>query len=355
MSEPLGGTIEVTGRQIGYILTGDIVTDYSCDVADGKDVTDILTDLLAFQETANIVLGGVSPSLDKVIAFAADGENIWEACKLVRDTVGGFLYVDFDPAAPLTRRLWLSDNLGENKGQQVRFGKNLTGLEHVTDYIDYCNRLYPVGGGSLKLDTKTFTRVDVDKSSDATYGYLKIQGLYSAYKGWTAAGAALPGTITIEKPTGAFVSPTGYEESTGWIDPQNAYDANDATYAVNYSWFQQTWTPWLTLTHAAVAATQIKWWNEFIFIDLFYVSPVVQIDIYYGGAWHNIFNGTAAAGWVITTFAQQTITKVRMRIFNGQFLPMPAPQNPSCRIKDIYIWDSYRLDECHLGLETGSR
>ena len=294
----------------------------------------------AFQETANVVLGGVSPSLDKVIAIDIDSLDIWAACKLVRETVGGYLYVDFDPADPLTRRLWLSDNLGENKGQQVRLGKNLTGINYTTDYIDFCNRLYPVGGSALKLDSKTFSRVDADKSSDATYGYLKLQGLYAAYKGWTAAGAALPETVTIETPTGSFVSPTGYEESTGWIDPANAYDANDATYTYHYNWWQQTWTPWLTLTHAAVAATQIKWFNEFIFIDLFQVSPVVQIDIYYGGAWRNVFNGTAAADWVVTTFAQQTITKVRMRLFNGQFLPMPAPQNTSCRIRDIYIWDA---------------
>lgn len=143
--DPSVGVITVTCQQIGHTLTKDIISSYSKAVSDGKKPTDILTDFLAYQETGTITLGGVSPSLDKVIAIDVHMLDIWEACKLVRDIAGGFIYVDFDPAAPLTRRLWLTDTIGESNGQQIRLGKNLTGIKHLTDYVDFCNRLYPTG------------------------------------------------------------------------------------------------------------------------------------------------------------------------------------------------------------------
>lgn len=166
-----------------------------------------------------------------------------------------------------------------------------------------------------------------------------MQGLYAAYKDWTVLGGALPANITVEKPTGAWVSPTGYTE-TGWSDESNAYDDNAATCAVYYGWGNQTWSPWLTLSRAAVTSTQIKWYNNYIYKDYFWQSPTVQIDIYYGGDWHNIFNGHAAEGYVITTFAQQTITGVRLRKFNEQFMGPPRPQNLVCLEYEIYIWDT---------------
>jgi len=340
-SKPLGETIAVTCKQVGYTLTKDIIPSYSRAEGDENTTSEILQDFIDCQEVERVTLGGVSPKLDAVIAVEISGKNIWEACKVVRDTVGGYLSVDIDPDDPSDRQLWLRASIGENKGQQVRIGKNLTGIEHETDYIEFCNRLYPIGSAGLLLSTKEYTRQDAIKSSDASYGYLELFGLYSAYKDWTGEGDALPGNITIEKPTGAWESPTGDQSSSQWSNPQYAYDDNDATDARYYNWFKQTWTPWLTLTHAGIDATQIKWWNQMAFELYSYLGAITQIDIYYGGAWHNVFNGiySDTAEWATVSFAQQTITGVRIRCYNSQYMGLPYPQNPSCGIKEIYIWD----------------
>lgn len=348
MSEPLGGIITVTGQQIGYTLTKDIISSYSCTIADAKTVSDILTELLAYQEIERVVLGDVSPSLDKVIALdLKKGINIWEACKTVRDTVGGFIYVDFDPETPATRRLNLVDDIGESKGQQIRLGKNLTGIYHSTDFIELANRLYPVGSGDLLLSSKSYTRADVTPSSDASYGYLNLLGLYSAYKEWTGLGDALPSHIKIEAPTGAFVSPTGYEDSAGWVYPQYAYDANDATYARRYNWYPRTWTAFLILSHAGVTASSVKWYNPNVYIyigddegggDFFPGVAIVDIDVRVSGIWQHVFYGEAPVGWVISSFDEAEITGLRFRAFNPTY-QWSGPL-PSCNEKDIYIWDS---------------
>lgn len=333
--------IAVTCPQVGVTLTKDIVPSYSRALGDENVTSEILQDLLDYQEVERVTLGGVAAELEKVIAVEIEGKTIWEACRVVRDTVGGFLSVDVDSADPSVRKLWLRYNIGEATGQQIRLDKNLTGITHLTDYFDYCNRLYPIGSSGLLLSTKEYTRQDVVKSSDASYGYLEIGGLYSAYKDWTGAGNALPGHITVEKPTGSWVSPTGYSGSAEWVNPQYAHDDNGATYARYYNWWRQTWTPWLTLTHAGVATTQIKWWNVLAWELSFHLGAVTQIDIYYGGGWHNVFNGRYSdnAEWAMVSFSQQTITGVRIRVFNSQSMGKPYPQNTSCGIKDIYIWD----------------
>jgi len=345
MSRDKKADILVICKQVGYTLTKDIIPSYTCEESDGKKTSEILQEFLDYQEVERVTLGGVSPELDTVIAIEISGQSIWDACKVVRDTVGGYISVTIDEDDPTTRELWLSYELGENKGQQIRIGKNLIGLSHNADYIDYCNRLYPVGSSGLLLSTKEYTRQDVFKSSDASYGYLELSGLYSAYKDWTGLGEALPGHITVEKPTGSFVSPTGHEAGD-WSNPTHAYDDNSGTFANYLTWNKKTWTPWLTLTHAAIATTQIKWWCHTVYWWSYYYFPVTQIDIYYGGAWHNVFNGKYSDEfqpeecWGTVSFSEQTITKVRIRFYNPQSYGLPYPQNNNCKQKDVYIWDA---------------
>jgi hypothetical protein len=324
--------ITVTCQQIGHTLTKDIIPSYSKAISDGKKPTDILTDLLAYQETASVVLGGVSTLLDTVISIEFTWLDIWSACKMVRDITGGFLYVDFDPDDPLTRRLWLTDALGESKGQQIRLGKNLTAVTHVTDYMDMVNRLYPVGSSALSLTSKTYSRVDPVKSADATYGYLKIPGLYAAYKDWSGVGDARPANVTVEKPTGSWVLPTSHLAGSGWMAETSAYDNDTGTLAYYAGLNPEATSPYLTLYRASTASTQVRIYLSF---DEFAPTMPVSVEVYYSAAWHVILEFNALpSGWNTITFAQQNITGVRVRFYNNNAARYYV------RLVEVQIWDS---------------
>ena len=310
---------------LGFYLTQDIITSYSAT----DTPTNILTALLAYQNTARISLGGVSASLNasitiNITSLSIDKRNIWEACKLVQSITGGYLYVDFDTADPTSWRLWLSDTLGVNTGQQIRKGKNLNGMEHLTDYQQICNRLYPVGASALNIQ-KAFTRISPTISQDATYGYIRIPELYAAYKDWTAAGDAVPANVTVEKPIGSWTNPTGHNDSGHWdFAPAGGAYARWMPFYFGYGVPEWGPTAWLDLIFASTTTTQVKfptWWTaDYPDYGIRYASRV-EVDIYYGAAWHNIYDAAPykdTQGELMTVnFSAQTITGVRLRYTNN--------------------------------------
>lgn len=335
---PLGGAMVVTAQQVGQTLLKDIIPSYSCVIGDGKDVTTVLTALLAYQEVTRITLGGVSPPLDSIIAVGFTWKDIWEACKIIRDTVGGYLHVIIDSADPTIRKLWLTSTLGDAKGQQIRLGKNLTSIHHLTDYIDYANRLYPVGDSNLLLSTKTYTRADIAPSEDGVYGYLTLMQEYGAYKDWTGEGDALPANIDIEKPTGAWISPTGHTGSAAWTYPERAYDGNEASTARKYAWTAYSWTGLLTLTHAGVTCNAVRFPNEFVrTYDMGPWEPAkIKVEVYYLGGWHTIWDQISwgPPEWLVASFGQQTVTSVRLNYYN-------TGNNTGfvCYVAEVTLWD----------------
>ncbi len=333
---------EVDCQQYGVVLTKDkTILSYSKAVSDGLNTTAILTALLAYQETARVTLGGVDVSLDSIIAIEITNQNIWEACKKVRDTVGGYISIEVDPADPTSRQLWLRADIGDNIGQQIRIGKNLVDITHETDYIDFCNRLYATGS-SLLLSGKTYTQVTAVKSSDATYGYLTLAEQYAAYKGWTGLGDALPGApnaVKIYKPGGSWANPSSVVSATNWVNPANGIDNNEATYTLHPAWYPNQWCDYYEVAIAATPSTQIKWYHGYYTVSGgAQQSYGVEVDIYYGAAWHNIYSGAPGnfEGWVTTSFAQQTITGVRIRYHHMT----PISFGEYCLIKEIYVWNT---------------
>jgi hypothetical protein len=347
---------EVGCQHVGEVLTRDIIVSYTKALTDACDVTAILTDLLGYQEVARITLGTVSAALDSIIAVEIAGLDIWAAVKTVRDTVGGYLVFAYDPDDPMTVTLSLLDTIGGSTGQQIRVGKNLTGMTYRRDYIDYCNRLYPIGS-SINLSAKEYERVSGLQSADATYGYIRLVGLYSAYKDWSGEGDALPANVTVEGPTGAWESPSGVSSSTGWTNPAYGHDDNPATQAIYYIWPHEQWTEWLSFSLAATAVTHVKWLIAYRFRDNFFIAPTVQVDIYYSSAWHTVFYGSPAGAhdeWAVCAFPEQTITGVRFREWNPQYLGLPYSQNPSCGFTDIYVWDSTGWDDVTVNWKQGA-
>lgn len=118
-------------------LDGEVIFDYE---AIDKTITTICTELLALQvHTTPITLGIIEPVVTRSLSVQQD--TIGNVISKLRETVGGYISVDVD------RKLnWLND-IGEDKGQQIRYKKNITGLNRTLDYASFANRLYCYGEG----------------------------------------------------------------------------------------------------------------------------------------------------------------------------------------------------------------
>ena len=106
-----------------------------------------------------------------------------------------------------------------------------------------------------------------------------------------------------------YVSPTG-NVANSWVNPTNAYDEdtgttssrNVATYA---------WSTYLELTHASLQCSKVRIWTNTSVVNF----SLVEIDVYYGAAWHNIYSGT----WTVLTWLEysigstQAVTSMRAR------------------------------------------
>ena len=131
---------EVQAYDLMSQLGKERVVEYE---AENETITTIVTDLLNFQVlTPPITIGTISGSYSGLTrSIKVDGDTILRALFRLRDTVGGYIYVDND------RKLQWTDSLGEDKGQQIRYKKNLNGIERSIDYNSLVNRLYCYGAG----------------------------------------------------------------------------------------------------------------------------------------------------------------------------------------------------------------
>lgn len=145
-------------------LADEVVQDYT---AEDLTITELVTELLAFQVNLNpITVGTIEPTVTRSIQIQED--YLLNVLKTLRDTVGGYISVDND------RKLnWLND-IGEDKGQQIRYNKNIVGIHRSMDFDNFGNRLYCYGAGEgtarIKLsDVQTEDYVE-DVPSQGTYG-----------------------------------------------------------------------------------------------------------------------------------------------------------------------------------------
>lgn len=116
------------------------VINYS---AESKTVSAIVDDLLAYQLLSPAITKGTIATAYASLtrSVQADGDSILRVLLRLRDTVGGYLEVDND-----LKLNWL-ESIGESKGQQIRYRKNLVGIEREIDYSALVNRLYAYGAG----------------------------------------------------------------------------------------------------------------------------------------------------------------------------------------------------------------
>jgi hypothetical protein len=120
-----------------YAAGNGVVKKYSLyDTVEG-----MVDELLSYQvNVPAITLGTIAPAYaDLVCDIQADGETIAEVLLNLRDILGGYIEVDND------RQLNWYEDIGEDKGQQIRYKKNLLGMEREIYWNALANRIYAYG------------------------------------------------------------------------------------------------------------------------------------------------------------------------------------------------------------------
>ena len=209
--------IEIKVEASGYLqqLIHAIVPTYTCV---NKTPTQIATDLLAFQTLEpKITLGTIQPTGN--YSFTWSKTNSLGCFNSAQEAIGGYIEVNDDREFN-----WLT-SIGEDNGQQIRYRKNILGVEEDDDWLGLATRLYPECSNAALSDIAVGLEV-ADKSSDATYGYLTItQGDYICYDIDTLEvlrkGAATNYTADI----------AGNYGGTNWSNPSNVLNIDWSTYA----------------------------------------------------------------------------------------------------------------------------
>jgi len=131
---------EIETQDLASQLAKETITSYE---AEDATVATIVSALLAFQvQTPAIAVGTIDGAYSALTrSIKVDGDTILRALYRLRDTVGGYIYVDND------RQLQWASSIGEDKGQQIRYRKNLKGIEREIDYTKLFNRIYAYGAG----------------------------------------------------------------------------------------------------------------------------------------------------------------------------------------------------------------
>lgn len=109
----------------------------------------------------------------------------------------------------------------------------------------------------------------------------------------------------------AWVSPTGFNDPDGnWGNEIYAYDEDIGTSAGLYG----ASSHYLELTHSAILCNQVRIHTYWEFEGQHY-DPDIDIDVFYGDAWHNIFSGYVTCDtWVTKAIGStQTVTKARIK------------------------------------------
>ena len=154
---------DVEANGLIYQLSGETIVEYS---AEEETVLTIITALLALQrKSPAITLGYIDTQYQNLVrSLRVDGDNIFRGLLRLRATVGGWIEVDND------RRLNWTASIGEDKGQQLRYEKNILAIERSIDYDGLCNILYAYGSGEGDARISLATGYIEDAGSKAAYG-----------------------------------------------------------------------------------------------------------------------------------------------------------------------------------------
>ncbi|MBA7583641.1 hypothetical protein ES708_25588 [subsurface metagenome] len=162
-----GGVLVSTVYADGLInqLAEELVITYD---AENLTITQIVTALCDLQVlTPRITVGRIDPDVTRSISVT--NNTLLKTLYSLRDTVGGYIYVDNN------RALQWRTTIGEDKGQQIRYRKNLKGITQDIDYTSLANRLYAYGAGEgdarIKLSDAEDQEEDFVEDTDSQRAY----------------------------------------------------------------------------------------------------------------------------------------------------------------------------------------
>lgn len=104
-----------------------------------------------------------------------------------------------------------------------------------------------------------------------------------------------------------WVAPEGHVDEDAWENETNGYDTYTGT-ATTAESGANTYTGYLDFTHSAILIDCLRCYNEAS-------TSGMKVDIYYGGAWHNVYEDDPATGWQIVPIPGiRTVTAARIAI-----------------------------------------
>lgn len=112
-------------------------------------------------------------------------------------------------------------------------------------------------------------------------------------------------------------SPTSFNDpDDAWVHGADAYDGNTATlaWATSPHW-GSGWSPYIEFSlPCEMDCSKMRFW-AWVVGEYPSSTPEASVDIWYGDAWHNVYNGALnQLAWTIASFAQQKIMQCRIRL-----------------------------------------
>lgn len=135
-----------------------------------------------------------------------------------------------------------------------------------------------------------------------------------------------------------WVSPTGFVDPAGqWTNETNIYDEDTDTYGQD-SVYGPAWGDYVELTHAAISCDKVRFNAKYVDVS----QNSIILDVYYEGAWHNIYEGS----YTLNTWEEKTIpagtksvTAARAKFYNAY------PLNFAMLFYEFDFWETVVLHE----------
>lgn len=176
--------LNISCESLLYQLSKELIIDYTTvvipedeeeETTETKSVLDILKDLFSLQvHSRKLYIGQISPLIaNEMVSFQFEKGNILDALNKLFEIVDtGTFWVE-----PVARRLNWKLKRGYDKYQQIRLGKNMSGITINKDYSKLVNRIYVYGNdnginGQVKLTDISGVSNEYleDSTSIAQYG-----------------------------------------------------------------------------------------------------------------------------------------------------------------------------------------
>lgn len=113
----------------------------------------------------------------------------------------------------------------------------------------------------------------------------------------------------------AWISPTGHvDPDSKWTNEERAYDGLLDTSSLCSGVTKDNYSSYIEITHAAMLCDKVRFYAY-----MYHQEPPgvnsVDVDVYYSGSWHNVFEGEFAnSTWIEKAIGStQTITAFRFR------------------------------------------